>query len=186
MENVSADESPIPATLSYAPVLPPQNVVVWCRLLAIGLLAMGIERVITAGVFLIMDFTGGMGRIASLPYALEMVSMALVWPVMAWICWSRAPQLAIKITRGTHAETSTDAAKIRVNEILSVSLLVLGLYEVGEAIPLLKIIFGLTFASIVNLSYLPWKEFAGPLARLGFGTFLIFRNHWTVARLRSV
>jgi hypothetical protein len=105
---------------------------------------------------------------------------------MAWICWSRAPQLAIKISRGTHVETSTDTAKIRVNEILSVSLSVLGVYEVGEAIQLLNIIFNINFAAVINLSYLPWHQLAEPLARLAFGTFLIFGNHRIVARLRSI
>jgi len=151
--------------LSYAVQDPSPNVVVWCRLVAIAMLGMGIERFAElVGYFVMVQ------RIAARPdyfTALPLIAVCLVWPLLAWYCWSRAPKLAVRLSDDLASSTPTETeGRVIPNQILVVAVLALGLYQFSEAVPTLTSILINHTRTVHNLSQLPWQEMTVPLVRL--------------------
>ena len=176
------------AVLGYAVSSAPTNIVIWCRLLAIGMLGYGVERIATIAIFLIGELMGSPG-----PGRFDLVSfvgtcaVCLIWPLMAWYCWARAPQLALRISNGAAADSiGPSSTSHGGNEILCVALLTLGAYQLSEAMPTLATVFILSFRRIHDLSDLPWRDMTVPLVRSGLGALLIFGNHKVLAYLRKM
>jgi hypothetical protein len=164
--------------LGYSNQAPSPNIVIWCRLLAIGMLALGIERF---AELLTYAFVGNRYRMT---YVVMSLAVATLWPAIAWYCWVQAPVLAMRISRGSATSTGAENTDVST-EILSVSLLVLGVYEVMESLSFVTMIVPVG-QSFHNLSDLPWGGMFGPLLRLAIGLALIFRNHVATAYLRRV
>src|ERR1700680_3546209 len=100
MEDIQIDlTSPVAhPVLPYSQHDAPQNVVVWCRLLAIIMFAVGVERLIFIGMTLFSIFSS-MRQSQLTP----LVAWLLLWfwPLCGLLLWIYAPVLARRVSRGT-------------------------------------------------------------------------------------
>jgi len=182
--SADAAQKPQPV-LGYADHDAPQNVVVWCRLLAIGMLGLGLERVLTMLGY-VLSATVGFAR-TNWGYVGVSSLVFVGWPLLARYLWICAPQLAVRIARGTSSDISSDAeACRRGNELLSVGLMVLGLYQLTEALPYLAIMIQGHSVPFHNLGDLPWIQMSPTMIRLAVGGLLVFANHKIVPYLRRL
>ena len=171
--DLSAQQNPQPV-LSYAAQPTPWVVAIWCRVAAVVLMALGLERVAGSLAYDIYGLSGG--RPPNVLYLFAYTLSTLVQPVFAWICWRRAPYLAMRMTHDLQVEVQTHTLA-GSKYLVHVALLLIGVYQLSEALPNMVIrLQTVQLGRIHNLSNLPWGELAMPLMRVCIGLLLIILN----------
>jgi hypothetical protein len=186
-QSVAVPEQTPQPVLGYAINSSPSNMIIWCRLLAIGMLGIAIERFASFAGYLFLVMSSGMRH--PWIYVLSTGAMCVVWPLIAWYCWAQAPRLAARIARSATSDQSEGQpaqvpAQVVCEQMLCVGLLVLAIYQFADAIPELISVLINREGAFHNLSDLPWKVLTAPLVRLGIGAFLICGNHKLILHLR--
>jgi hypothetical protein len=183
-ESDQKSDAPRPV-LGYAVEDPSPNVIVWCRLLAIVMLCVGVERFAALAGYIIFDQFNRSPRVWS--ETLISVAVCVDWPLMGWYLWSQAPKLAIRLTDDTAPRDPIQREnRIVPNQILTVAVLVVGLYQFNEALPWLASVVISHSGTVHNLGDLPWRDMTIPLVRLGLAALLIIGNRVTVKSLRRL
>ena len=170
--------------LGYAAADPSPNVIVWCRLLAIVMLFTGVERFAEVGYFIFDQLHSSRQDWSAI---LISIAVCLVWPLMGWYLWNHAPKLAIRLTDDTGPRDLAEKEnRVVPNQVLTVAVLALGLYQFTEAVPWLASLLIHPHGPAHNLGDLPWQDMIVPLVRLGLAALLIVGNRVTVKSLRRL
>jgi hypothetical protein len=129
------EASALSPVLGYAGLSPPPIfAVVWCRLFALWMFANGLSN--AAGIFGV--FAPVVFRIrfqASEVLAEVILSIVpmLIYFLVAWYCWSKAPVLARRMVAGLDYGSSQHG--IGSDELLQIVLMGIGVYLLTEGIP---------------------------------------------------
>lgn len=117
--------------------------VIWCRILAIFMLGWGFYfAASTVGNLIFILFSSGQMRLGEVGiYATVSLLPNVVWFLMAWYCWTRAPKLAGRIV-GDIAAQQAPRRGMAPDELLGVLLIAIGAYLLAEGLPLIaRIVF---------------------------------------------
>lgn len=109
--------------------------IVWCRILALWMLAWGIHSAATNAVLILIYMvlrSGSTPTQVGLQAAIEAFPPAL-WVVLAWICWRKAPRLASHILQGMPEPAWH--AKVNSQQIIGLMLIGIGIFLLGDGIP---------------------------------------------------
>jgi hypothetical protein len=173
--------------LGYAtPSAPSELVVIWCRILALLMLAFGVISLSRS----MMLFATGMLSHADF---INLVTSALfggnldgiVWLLMAWYCWRKAPKLATRIAPGQHPKATLGGASS--DELLHTITIGIGMYLLFDGMPSLgglayRFIEGMRAASFTGITV---QTFIPPIIRCGVGLWLILRTRGVVQLVRG-
>jgi hypothetical protein len=178
-------ENPQPV-LGYALHKPSANVIVWCRLLAVAMFAYGIEQFVSLSGYLLLQLS--QGATVRFNIAMQGAAVIVVWPVLGWYCWSHAPDLAMRVSRGTSDDDVDESDRSqKSDDLLTVALMTLGVYQFVEGLPLLVLRLSQSGHRISHsLADLPWADMADPLVRLAIGALLIFGNRISARCVRTL
>jgi hypothetical protein len=183
---VANSEGETPA-LGYAtPSAPSEQVVIWCRILALLMLAFG---VISLSRSMVLFVAGLFGH----PSFIELVASTLfggnldgiVWLLLVWYCWRKAPRIATRIAPGQHPPASQGGASS--DELLHTVTIGIGMYLLFDGLPSLggliyRFIEGMRAASFTGITM---ETFIPPVIRCGVGLWLILGTRGIVQLVRG-
>jgi len=170
--------------------MPPTFAVVWCRILALWMLAWGLYTGATF-VALGLYFLFNIGVRQSYPQLLPILTSqglpGALWLLMAWYCWRKAPDLARRMTQNQDQDQNLSARGMTAEELLHIVLMGIGVYLLSDGLPMLvqmawekfeELRSGLPGAQM-NDSYI-WDS----VVRCILGFWLILGTHGIVLLLR--
>ena len=181
-----AATSATPPIIAYQQSLfPSPAVVVCCRLLAIALVAPGIERLI----YLILGVGGWLFGTSNARYEFFEILAGgigpLIWLLTAVFCWWQAPRLAVQLLRDVpHDPADHIFRALPGNELLAVFLIALGAYQLSDAIPAL--IQGLMHAASKGSMTGASPYLVAPVTRAVIGIYLIIGHYGIMRFIRQI
>jgi hypothetical protein len=111
------------------------SAMVWCRILSLFMLGWGLQSALVGSVQAIdyMQRQPVGGRFVAL-VLFGTLTPAVVWLLLAWFCWAKAPSLAERITRGL-GENPGSSAAMSAGELLFTLIIGIGIYMVATGLP---------------------------------------------------
>lgn len=171
--------SPVPPILGYAQRQPPPMIaVIWCRLFALWMLANALNvaaSVIGMVAFRVLFVSSRMLN----SYSIELLPSAfpaIVWFILAWYCWRKAPSLASRLTDSSGPETPHPS--LTPADLLNVMLIGVGVYMLTSGLPTVVQFAFLIFQNVRNVpNGVNYNQFTGSMlasiARCILGIWLI-------------
>jgi hypothetical protein len=174
--------------------MPPTFAVVWCRILALWMLGWGLYAESAFVGMLLISMSGFRARQM---FAQEWGVMfmeglpGIVWLLMAWYCWRKAPALASRMTRDLGDGQNLSARGMTADELLHVLLMGIGIYLLSIGLSAIAQWAGTKFEAmhsgpvvgqVSNTIVSP--SIYGSIVRCILGFWFIFGTHGLVILLR--
>jgi hypothetical protein len=178
-----------PPVIGYAtPTMAPTFAVVWCRILSLWMLAWGLE----SATSFVASFVGYLSTerrfgVTSSQWPVLLVEFlpGIVWLLIAWYFWRKAPAIALRMTRGH--ELSPSPRGMAPDELLSIITIGIGIYLLTVGLTGVAQAVIIAFDNARNITTTPmaiWENHSGSIVRCILGLWLILGTHGVVALLR--
>ena len=134
--------------------------VIWCRILAIWMLGWGLYySTSTLGTLIAYFFFPGQPHFGEAGiYATVSLLPDVIWFLMAWYCWTKAPKLAGRIV-GDIASQHTPHRGMAPDELLGVLVIGLGAYLLAEGLPTIaRIVYDVIVERAGNIAANPLSD----------------------------
>jgi hypothetical protein len=109
----------------------------------------------------------------------------IVWLLIAWYFWRKAPAIALRMTRGH--ELSPSPRGMAPDELLSIITIGIGIYLLTVGLTGVAQAVIIAFDNARNITTTPmaiWENHSGSIVRCILGLWLILGTHGVVALLR--
>jgi hypothetical protein len=166
----------------------PTFAVVWCRILSLWMLAWGLE----SATSFVASFVGYLSTerrfgVTSSQWPVLLVEFlpGIVWLLIAWYFWRKAPAIALRMTRGH--ELSPSPRGMAPDELLSIITIGIGIYLLTVGLTGVAQAVIIAFDNARNITTTPmaiWENHSGSIVRCILGLWLILGTHGVVALLR--